>query len=116
MTTASKVTSLTTPKGNIEVVKRLQLFQRTATVCCQGAPADTLFFVRIGKVRITVVSAYGKEAVLRVLGPDDFLGEECLVPGSVRTSTATCLEPSTVFRIRSRDMLQALRIQPTLSR
>ena len=66
-------------------------------------------------MRLTVVSAQGKKAVLAVLGPGDFLGEECLVGDSRRTSTATSVEPSTVFRIEKRAMLQALHLQPEFS-
>ena len=50
-----------------------------------------------------------------MMGPRDFLGEECLVGDSRRTSTATVLEASTVFRIEKRAMLQAIHLQPEFS-
>jgi CRP-like cAMP-binding protein len=95
-------------------VKRLLKLRKGAKVFSQGARADAIFFIRTGKVKVSVVSAYGKEAVLRMLGPDDFFGEECLV-GSLRRSTATSSEPSTVFRIEKRAMLRALHIEPCFS-
>ena len=50
-----------------------------------------------------------------MIGPRDFLGEECLVGDSRRTSTATSLEPSTVFQVQKRAMLQAIHLQPEFS-
>ena len=99
----------------VSVVKRLVKLRTGANLFSQGARADAIFFVRTGKVNVTVISSYGKQALLRVLGPHDFLGEECLIDGSSRTSTATSTEPTTVFRIEKRAMLQALHIQQRIS-
>jgi CRP-like cAMP-binding protein len=63
-------------------------------------------------VKVTVVSTEGKEAVLAVIGPGGFLGEGCLVGQSLRISTATALQPATLFRIERRAMLRALHAQP----
>jgi CRP/FNR family transcriptional regulator, cyclic AMP receptor protein len=72
-----------------------------------------MYFIRTGKVKITVASARGKNAVLALLGPRDFFGEGCLVSGtSARTGTATSLEPSTIYRIGKRAMLQAFHTEP----
>jgi CRP/FNR family transcriptional regulator, cyclic AMP receptor protein len=87
-----------------------------ARVFSQGTPADAMFLIETGKVQITVVSAFGKKAILRVLGPDDFLGEECMVGGSFRKTTATSLEASTVFRIETAAIVAALRVRPELCR
>ena len=79
----------------------------------QGEPAHSMYFIRSGKVKVTVASARGKKAVLALLGPHDFFGEGCLVGGAAaRTSTATSLEPSRIFRIGKRAMLQAFHAQP----
>ena len=86
-----------------------------AKIFSQGAQADAIYFIQTGEVRLTVVSAQGKEAVLATLGPGDFLGEECLVGDSLRTSTAASVEPSTVFRIEKRAMLEALHVLPGFS-
>ncbi len=74
-----------------------------------------VFFVQSGKVKISVVSPGGKEAVLVMLGSHDFFGEGSLVGQSLRVSTATALEPSTVFRIEKMVMVRALRDQAALS-
>jgi len=86
-----------------------------AKIFSQGAQADAIYFIQTGEVRLTVVSAQGKEAVLATLGPGDFLGEECLVGDSLRTSTAASVKPSTVFRIEKRAMLEALHVLPGFS-
>jgi CRP/FNR family transcriptional regulator, cyclic AMP receptor protein len=66
-------------------------------------------------VKITVVSAAGKEAVMAVVGAHSFLGEGALVGQPLRISTATALVPSCIFRIEKLSMLQALREQVELS-
>jgi CRP/FNR family cyclic AMP-dependent transcriptional regulator len=62
-----------------------------------------------------VISSSGKEAVLAMLGPHDFLGEGCLVRQTLRVSTATSMEASTLFRVDTRSMLGALSSQPKLN-
>jgi len=84
-------------------------------IFAQGDRADAIFFIQSGKVKISVVSAAGKEAVLVVLGPHDFFGEGCLVGHSLRMSTATALEPSAIFRVEKSAMIRALHDQAALS-
>jgi CRP/FNR family transcriptional regulator, cyclic AMP receptor protein len=85
------------------------------TVFVQGEHADAIFFIESGKVKISVISSGGKEAVLVMLGPRNFLGEGSLVGQSIRISTATALEPSIVFRVEKGAMIRALHDQPALS-
>ena len=89
--------------------------ERGATIFSQGDPAEGVYFIQTGKVKITVVSAAGKEAVLAMLGPRGFLGEGCLVGHSVRVSTARAIQSSTLFRIERNAMLRALHARPELS-
>ena len=81
----------------------------------QGEKSDAVYFIENGKVKISVVSPRGKEAVLVILGTRDFFGEGCLVGQPVRISTAIALEPSTLFRVEKGAMLQALARQRRLS-
>ena len=62
------------------------------TVFSQGDKADTVYYLHDGKVKLTVVSSQGKEAVVGVLGAQQFFGEHCLTGQTVRTTTATVLE------------------------
>jgi CRP/FNR family cyclic AMP-dependent transcriptional regulator len=97
---------------NIVGGRRPLIFPRGAKVFSQGEPANSMYFIRTGKVKITVASTSGKNAVLALLGLRDFFGEGCLVGGtSTRTCTATTLEPSTIYRIGKRAMLKAFQTQ-----
>lgn len=100
---------------NIGDGKTLLRLQKDSTVYSQGDAAEAIYFIQDGKVKITVVSAAGKEAVLAMLGPRSSLGEGCLVGQTLRIGTATAIQPSTLFRIEKRAMLRALQAQPELS-
>ena len=84
-------------------------------VFSQGDRADAIFFIQSGKVKITVLSSAGKEAVIAVIGAHSFLGEGALVGQALRISTATALAPSSLFRIDKQAMLRALHEQVELS-
>jgi len=88
--------------------KRLLNAEKGEKIFSQGERADAIFFIQSGKVKMTVISAAGKEAVIAMLGPHNFLGEGALVGQSLRISTATVLEPSTIFRIEKLAMARAL--------
>ena len=101
--------------ANIDGGKTVLQVRKDATLFSQGEPAEAIYFIQIGKVKITVVSAAGKEAVLAMLGPHGFLGEGCLVGQTFRVSTATAMQSSTLFRIEKSAMLRALHAQTELS-
>jgi len=65
----------------------------------QGQPADSIFYVRKGKVKLSVISKQGKEAIVATLSPGDFLGEGCLAGQPLRMSTATSVIDCSLFRI-----------------
>lgn len=81
----------------------------------QGDKTDAIYFIEEGRVKISVISTGGKQAVLVILGEHDFFGEGCLVGQPLRISTATVLEPATLFRVEKQPMLRALSSQPALS-
>jgi CRP/FNR family cyclic AMP-dependent transcriptional regulator len=81
----------------------------------QGDASDSVFYIESGKVKLTVVSKRGKEAVVAILGAGDFLGEECLAGQSQRISTATALSESRIVRIEKTAAIKALRADPELS-
>ena len=99
----------------ITVGKQELTFRKSEKIFRQGEPADSIFFIQSGRVKITVVSATGKEAVLALPGPHEFFGEGSLVKQSLRVSTAETLEPTTVFRVEKRAMIRSLHEQPELS-
>src|SRR5213593_3230393 len=95
--------------------KRVISLQKGKRIFAQGDRADAIYFVQSGRVKVSVLSSAGKEAVLAILGPRHFFGEGALVGQSVRFSTATAVEPATLFQVERRAMLRALHDQPELS-
>ena len=100
---------------NIIEGKKISKLRKGIKLFSQGAEANALYFIQSGRVKLTIASVLGKEAVLAMLGPRDFFGEGCLVGQSLRISTATTTESSTVFEIQKQAMLQALHDQRELS-
>jgi CRP/FNR family transcriptional regulator, cyclic AMP receptor protein len=91
------------------------LYRRKQAIFLQGDPADSVLYIQRGKVKLTVVSKEGKEAVVALLGPNDFFGEGCLAGQPVRMSTATAIEEAAVIRLRKRAMIRLLRTQSKFS-
>jgi CRP/FNR family cyclic AMP-dependent transcriptional regulator len=83
-------------------------YQRTQVVFTQGDRADAVFFVQRGKVKLTVLSRQGKQAVIALLGPGDFFGEGCLAGQPVRMATATAMTESAIVRLAKQTMIRAL--------
>src|SRR5713226_5340685 len=88
---------------------------RTITECpkdykifSQGDPADAVFYIQQGRVKLKVKSKQGKEAVIAILGAGDFLGEACLIGQTVCLMTATVIAPSFILRIGKSEMLRVL--------
>ena len=95
--------------------KRSIAFQADKKIFSQGDRADAIYFLQAGRVKISVVSSAGREAVLALLEPHTFFGEGALVGQSLRMSTATALEPATALRVETKAMLRALHARIDLS-
>src|ERR1700691_2678565 len=74
-------------------------YQQNQIVYSQGDPADSVFCVHKGKVKVAVVSARGKEVVVAIRGPDEFCGEGALSGGSLRLATVTALTTCEIVRL-----------------
>src|SRR6202162_1986871 len=72
-------------------------FRRKETVFAQGESAKSVIYIQEGGVRLTVVNEAGKEAVVAILGPGDFVGEGCLAGQSLCVATATAITPTTAL-------------------
>ena len=84
-------------------------------VFSQGKPADAVFFIQTGKVKVAVVSEQGKEAVVAVLGPNDFCGEGCLAGQLSRMSTASAMTECEIPRFEKAAFTRILHDQPEIS-
>lgn len=81
----------------------------------QGDAADSVFYIKKGKVKVTVISKHGKEAVLALLGADEFLGEGCLIGQSKRLATATTMTECVTMRVDKTEIVRMLLKEPKFS-
>ena len=84
-------------------------------VFSQGDPADAVFYVQKGKVKVTVVSAQGKEAVVAILGTNEFFGEGCLAGQAQRMATVATMTESVVVRLDKAAIVRVIHQQPAFS-
>jgi CRP/FNR family transcriptional regulator, cyclic AMP receptor protein len=82
--------------------------QKEQIVYSQGDPADCVFFIQSGKVKVTVVSEEGKEAVVAILQPGNFCGEECLTGHKLRMSTVKTLTECSLVKLAKASTMRAL--------
>ena len=85
------------------------------SIFSQGDAAEAVFYVQAGKVKLTVVSQQGKEAVVAILERGAFFGESCLAGQMIRTASATAVEDSTIVRIDKDAMIRVLHEEPTFA-
>jgi CRP/FNR family cyclic AMP-dependent transcriptional regulator len=90
-------------------------YRRNRTVFVQGEAADSIFYIHKGKVKLTVVSKQGKEAVVAILGPGDFFGEGCLAGQSVRMFTASTIAECSIMKLQRGAVIGVLHGEPTFS-
>jgi CRP-like cAMP-binding protein len=95
--------------------RKAMLFPKKQTVFAQGDPADAVFFLRTGKVRLTVVSKGGKEGTIGILRDGSFFGEGSLAGQPLRMGSATALADCAILRIEKKVMLDALHCERTFS-
>ena len=90
-------------------------YRKNHKVFVQGEPADSVFYILSGEIKVTVVSEQGREAVIAILGRDEFFGEGCLAGQKKRMSTAITHTESEIMRIEKPAIMAALREQPAFS-
>ena len=81
----------------------------------RGDPADSVFYLRQGKVKLTVTSEHGRKAIVSILGDGEFFGEGCLAGQPLRTATATAMADCTLVRIEKPLMVRLLHEQHEFS-
>jgi CRP-like cAMP-binding protein len=90
-------------------------YQKNQTVFSQGSRADAVFYIEKGKVKLTVLSARGKEAVVAILGNGDFFGEGCLAGQPLRMATAASITECSILRVQKETMIRMLHNEPAWS-
>jgi CRP/FNR family cyclic AMP-dependent transcriptional regulator len=100
-------------KANTE--RSISIYRNRQIVYRQGDPANSVFYLQSGKVKVTAFSRQGKEAVVAVLGTGDFFGERCLAGQMLRMATVSALAVSVIVRIQKADIIRLIHEEPEFS-
>jgi len=97
--------------------RTISTYRKGETVFAQGGTADSVFYIQKGKIKVTVISENGKEAVVAILGKDEFCGEGSLVVGqNRRLATATAITDCEIMRLDKEAMIRVLHEEPAFSK
>ncbi|MGH6839777.1 MAG: Crp/Fnr family transcriptional regulator, partial [Methylocella sp.] len=90
-------------------------YRKGQRVFAQGDPADAVHYIERGEVKVTVVSEQGKEAVIAMLGTNDFFGEGCLAGQARRISTVAAMADSVIVRLEKAAIVRVIHDEPAFS-
>src|SRR6476660_9427231 len=93
----------TTAKGRV-----VSTHPKKQVIFAQGDAADSVFYIKKGKVKVTVVSTQGKEAVVAILGIDEFIGEGCLIGQTKRLATASAMTECVTMKVFKAEIRRVL--------
>jgi CRP/FNR family transcriptional regulator, cyclic AMP receptor protein len=94
--------------ASVGVARKIVEYRKSEKAYSQGDPATNVMYIQKGEMKLSVVNEVGKEAVVAILGPDDFFGEGCLARQCVRRETAAAVTPATVLVIQKSEMIRVL--------
>ena len=97
------------------LARKIVEYRKAETVFSQGDPCTSVMYIQKGEVRLSVVSKTGKEAVVAILGPGDFVGEGALAGQPLRIATATAATPATLLVVAVKEMNRVLHAEHALS-
>jgi CRP/FNR family transcriptional regulator, cyclic AMP receptor protein len=95
--------------------RSISKYRKDQVVFSQGDLAEAVFYIQKGKVKVTVVSDQGKEAVVALLGADEFCGEGCLAGQPRRIATVTAMTDCTIMRLQKASIIRVLHDEPGFS-
>jgi CRP/FNR family cyclic AMP-dependent transcriptional regulator len=95
--------------------KTISKYQKDQVIFSQGQVADAVFYIQQGKVKLTVVSEQGKEAVVAILGPGHFFGEGCLNGHPLRIATTRAIDECVITRLEKATMIATIHNEPEFS-
>jgi len=101
--------------ATVETGRTITEYKKKKRVFSQGDVADAVFYIQKGRVKLTVVSRRGKEAVVAILGANDFFGEGCLAGQSCRMATATAISDSSIMRVNKAYVMSVLHEEPAFA-
>src|ERR1700680_514127 len=94
--------------SNAGASKRVIKYKKGQALFSQDDPCNDVWYIQSGNAKLTIVNPQGKEAVLAILGPGDFLGEGCIIGNPVRMVTATAIAPLNATSIDKKEMMRVL--------
>jgi len=97
------------------VGRKLVKYAKKKMIFAQGEDADAIFYITKGRVKVAVVSSDGKEAVVALLGPDEFVGEGCLLGQPKRLATASAMSECEIMRVEKREIQRVLHDELTFA-
>ena len=95
--------------------RSIERYRKDQIVFSQGDPADAVFYIQKGKAKVTVVSEQGKEAVVAILGTDEFFGEGSLAGQAQRIATVTSMTDSVIMRLEKAAVVDVIHREPAFS-
>ena len=98
------------------VARKIVQYRKSQKIYSQGDPATSVIHIQEGGVKLSVVNEVGKEAVVAILGPADFIREGCLAGQEIRMGTATAIGPTAVLVIEKKEMMRVLHAEHSLLR
>jgi CRP/FNR family transcriptional regulator, cyclic AMP receptor protein len=95
--------------------RTISTYPKKSVVFSQGDAADAVFYIQSGKVKVAIVSKEGKEAVVAILGTDEFIGEGILIGQPKRLATASAMTECVIMRVEKAAIMRVLQDEPTFS-
>ena len=106
------------PKSFLAMVgegRSIAKYSKDDIVFSQGDPADAVFYVQSGKVKVSIISKQGKEAVVAILETNDFFGEGCLAGQAQRIATVATMTDSVIVRLEKAAIVRVIQQEPSFS-
>ena len=97
------------------VGRDISKYSKKEVIFAQGDNADAVFYIKKGKVKIAVVSKQGKEAIVALLGADEFVGEGCLIGQPKRLATASAMTECELMRVEKTEIQRVIHDEPAFS-
>ena len=90
------------------ISRKIVTYRKGERIFCQGDPSTSVLYLQTGRVKITVYSSAGKEAVIALLKPGEFFGEGAISGQPLRVATATAMEAATALEIEKQEMVRVI--------
>jgi len=96
--------------------RKLSNYQENQAVFLQGDPADSIFYIHTGNIKVTVISRHGKEAVVAIRGPDEFFGEGVLTGEPLRLASIVTMTPCQIMHMEKKTVEHLLQNEPEFAK